>query len=65
MIEELKDKNNYSWLGKKVPVKVNVIETRFTLKTIELEIYKCLSSDYNLHIFLILLNLYLLLLKWK
>lgn len=52
MIEELKDIKiiTLDW-EKKVPVKVNVIETRFTLKTIELEIYKCLSSDYNLHIF--------------
>lgn len=52
MIEELKDIKiiTLDW-SEKVPVKVNVIETRFTLKTIELEIYKCLSSDYNLHIF--------------
>ena len=52
MIEELKHLPiiTLDW-SEKVPVKVNVIETRFTLKTIELEMYKCLSSDYNLHIF--------------
>lgn len=52
MIDELKNIKviTLDW-SEKVPVKVNVIETRFTLKTAEQEIYKCLASDYNLHIF--------------
>lgn len=53
ILDELQDIDiiNIDWTWK-TKVKINIVETTYTSRALIDEINKCLSSDYNLHIFL-------------